>query len=251
MSGAAHGIALHTSACQNDDMHKATKAVLYIRVSTEEQAAEGVSLAAQEAALRAYCTMRGLTVVELVTDGGISAGKPLSTRPGGARVLTMAAKKQVHAVVAWKLDRLFRDAGDCLEVTREWDRSGVALHLVDLGGQAIDTASAMGRFFLTVLAGAAEMERNLVRERTSAALQHKAARGEFTGGLVRYGYGLADNGVDLVPVPAEQKVIDEVRKLRAAGLSLRMIAGELARRGFKSRAGRGFGAKQIRQMVRS
>ena len=50
-------------------------AVGYVRVSTEEQADHGVSLDAQEAALRAYCSMRGLEMVELVRDPGVSAGK--------------------------------------------------------------------------------------------------------------------------------------------------------------------------------
>jgi len=228
-----------------------TKAVLYIRVSTEEQAAEGVSLAAQEAALRAYCTMRGLTVVELVIDAGVSAGKPLATRPGGAKVLAMAAKGKVGAGVAWKLDRLFRDAADCLDVTREWDRRGVALHLVDLGGQAIDTASGMGRFFLTVLAGAAEMERNLVRERTAAAMKHKARRGEFTGGRARFGFQLAADGVHLEKDPEEQAASRLARDLRDAGCSLRGVASELQEAGFTSRTGRRFGVEQIRRMVRA
>jgi len=63
----------------------ATQAVLYVRVSTEEQATEGVSLEAQETSLRAYCAMRGLEVAELVIDAGVSAGKPLATREGGRR----------------------------------------------------------------------------------------------------------------------------------------------------------------------
>lgn len=81
----------------------------YVRVSTEEQAAEGVSLDAQEAALRAYSAMRGLTLVEVVIDAGVSAGKPLSSREGGRRVLDLVKRGKVGAVIAWKLDRLFRD----------------------------------------------------------------------------------------------------------------------------------------------
>ncbi|MBI1827808.1 MAG: recombinase family protein [Planctomycetes bacterium] len=54
---------------------------------------------------------------------------------------------------------------DCLTTVERWEKSGVTLHVVDLGGNAIDTASAAGRFMLVVLAGAAEMERNLTRER--------------------------------------------------------------------------------------
>jgi DNA invertase Pin-like site-specific DNA recombinase len=129
-------------------------------------------------------------------------------------------------VVAYKLDRLFRDCADCLAVTATWDRRDVSLHLVDLGGQAIDTATAMGRFFLTVMAGAAEMERNLIRERTTAALAHKAARGERVG-QVPFGYEVAPCGVLLAPLEAEQAVIRVIQDARAVGLSYRAIADSL------------------------
>jgi DNA invertase Pin-like site-specific DNA recombinase len=164
-------------------------------------------------------------------------------------VQSLAARGRVGAVVGWKLDRLFRDAADCLNVTREWDRRGVALHLADLGGQAVDTSSAMGRFFLTVMADAAEMERNQVRERTSAALRHKAEKGEFTGGEAPYGSRLAADGVRLEKVEVEQRVIREARRLRASGLSLRAVAGELGRLGHASRSGRPFAASQVARMT--
>ena len=212
-------------------------AVAYIRVSTEEQVSEGVSLDAQEAALRAYCTMRGLTLVELVKDAGVSAGKALVARDGGSRVLELVKSGEVGAVVAWKLDRLFRDCSDCLTVTGRWDRAGVALHLVDMGGQAVDTGTAMGRFFLTILAGAAEMERNLIRERTSAGMSFKKARGERVGS-VPYGFRLASDGVNLEPEPAEQEVIDRVKALRAEGLTLQAITDRLNSDGTPARGKR-------------
>ena len=61
-------------------------AIAYVRVSTEEQAAEGVSIDAQVAAVRAYATLRGLELVDVVIDAGVSAGKPLADRVGGAVV---------------------------------------------------------------------------------------------------------------------------------------------------------------------
>jgi len=140
------------------------RAVAYVRVSTEEQATEGISLEAQNHRVRAYCELRGLELVDIITDAGVSAGKPLARRDGGARLLHLIRRGEAVAVVAFKLDRLFRNCADCLTVTATWDRSGVALHLIDLGGQAVDTSTAMGRFFLTVMAGAAEMERGLVAE---------------------------------------------------------------------------------------
>lgn len=224
------------------------KAVGYIRVSTEEQAREGLSLEAQEAAIRSYAAMRGLSLVEVVSDAGVSAGKPLESREGGHRVLELVKHNKVRAVVAWKLDRVFRDASDCLNVTGKWDKASVSLHLIDLGGQAIDTSTAMGRFFLTVLAGAAEMERNLIRERTKTALAHKKAKGERVGSIP-FGYKLAPDGVHLEPEPREQQIIDEARILRAKGLTLKKIASELWRDGLKSRTGNLFVPTQIKRML--
>ena len=221
------------------------RAALYIRVSTNEQATEGVSLEAQEARLRAYCTMRGLEVAEVVTDAGVSAGKALDAREGGRRVLELIASGEADAVVAYKLDRLFRDCADCLTVTRTWDRTGVALHLVDMGGQTLDTSTAMGRFFLTVMAGAAELERGLVGERTKVALAHKRSKGEKTGGRVPYGWQLATDGKTLEPNHPEQAVMGCALELRDAGLSLRAVAADLEARGLLNRAGRRFSAKGV------
>ena len=226
----------------------ANAVALYIRVSTEEQARGGVSLDAQEATLRAYCAMRGLELVELVVDAGVSAGAPLSTRPGGARVLELVRSGAVAGVVAAKLDRLFRDCGDCLAVTREWDKAGVALHLVDMGGQTVDTSTAMGRFFLTVMAGAAELERGMVKERTTAAMAHVKAQGRRVGG-VPYGFRLAADGRTLEADEGEQRVKSAALELRAAGLSLRKVSAELARRGFRARCGGAFLASQVARMT--
>ena len=99
-------------------------AVLYIRVSTDEQAVHGVSLGAQEERLRAYCTMRGLEVIDLIRDEGVSAFKPLRTRSGGAGLLRAISSGQATHIVTLKLDRLFRNAADALTLTEAWSGSG-------------------------------------------------------------------------------------------------------------------------------
>ncbi|MCH7596862.1 MAG: recombinase family protein, partial [Planctomycetes bacterium] len=130
----------------------------------------GLGLDVQAERIQAYCAMRGLELIELVTDAGVSGGKPLASRNGGQRLLSVIRSAKAGAVIMLKLDRMFRNAGDCLTTVEQWERSGVALHIIDLGGNAIDTTSAAGRFMLVVLAGAAEMERNLTRERTRSAM---------------------------------------------------------------------------------
>ena len=201
-------------------------AVLYARVSTVEQVEDGTSLAAQAKMLQSYCALRGYNVLAHIEDAGVSAGKPLENRPGGAELLGLVGSGQITHVIAVKLDRLFRNCRDCLAVTAQWDKLGVSLHLVDLGGQSLDTSSAIGRFFLTVMAGAAEFERNLVAERTRAAMQHLKSERRRVG-QVPYGFQLDPDGAHLIEAPAEQAVIAQVRSLRQAGYTVRAIAERL------------------------
>jgi site-specific DNA recombinase len=221
----------------------------YVRVSTEEQSREGISLDAQRARIAAYCTMRGLELVELVEDPGVSASKALRARAGGQRLLELLRRRRISGVVAFKLDRLFRNCADCLANVEVWDRAGVGLHLLDLGGSAIDTSSAMGKFVLTVMAGAAELERNQISERTSAVLRHKADRGEYTGGAPPFGFRLGEDGARLVEDPGEQAVARRARELRAQGASLRAIAAQLAAEGMTSRSGGRFAVVQIQRLL--
>ena len=202
------------------------KAIGYTRVSTVEQADSGLGLEAQAERIKAYCTLKSLYLAEIITDAGVSGGKPLATRDGGQRLLTDLKDKRADAVVMLKLDRMFRNAGDCLTTVERWEKSGVALHVVDMGGNAIDTTSAAGRFMLVVLAGAAEMERNLTRERTRSAMAVKRANGQRIGS-VPYGYDLDADGATLVPNEAEQAVIADIQTKRAEGWTLEQIADDL------------------------
>ncbi len=213
------------------------KAIGYTRCSTQEQADSGLGLDAQAQRIRAYCAMRGLDLLDIIIDAGVSGGKPLAKREGGQRLLAAMKAKQADAVVMLKLDRMFRNAGDCLTVTDKWERSGVSLHVVDLGGNAIDTTSAAGRFMLVILAGAAEMERNLTRERTRSAMAVKKSNGQRIG-AVPLGFDLADDGTTLVLNEREHAVIGEVQTMKASGMTLREIAIALTERGVPTKTGK-------------
>lgn len=210
------------------------KAVLYVRVSTEEQARGGVSLAAQEERLIAYCAMAGLEVVEVIREEGVSAAKALATRPGGGRLLGLIRKGQCGHVVALKLDRLFRDAEDALHQTKAWDKAGVALHLVDMGGQTLNTATAMGRFFLNMMAGFAELERNLISERTGAALAHKK-RHRQAYSPTPFGFDRVDDA--LIANESEREILGRIATLRKSGWSFAKIAEALNRWGVPTKKG--------------
>ena len=192
---------------------------------------------AQAERVRAYCTLKGLRLVEMITDAGVSGGKALATRDGGRALLNALKRKQADAVVMLKLDRMFRNAGDCLTTVEQWERQGVSLHIADLGGNAIDTTSAAGRFMLVVLAGAAEMERNLTRERTRSAMAVKKSNGHRVGSIP-FGFDLADDGTTLVPNKPEQAVIEDIRAMRSHGRKLKQIADAITERGIPTKTGR-------------
>lgn len=206
-------------------------AIGYVRVSTEDQAKEGVSLDNQKSKIKAYCQLKDLNLKEIVEDVGISA-KNLK-RPGVQKVLKHARKKQVDAIVVYKLDRIFRSTVDALETTRLLEKWGVSFHSIE---ETLDTKSAMGRFFFTLTAALAEMERRLIGERTKAALSHKRSRNEKTGGDVPYGYDLTPAGI-LIKNETERKVIRFIRRLNKDGYSLRKICRELEREGHKTKRG--------------
>lgn len=212
------------------------KAIGYTRCSTNEQVDSGLGLDVQANRIRAYCTLKGLQLVKLITDAGVSGGKPLASRDGGKQLLDSIKAKNANNIVMYKLDRMFRNAGDCLTTVERWEKSGIALHIVDLGGNAVDTQSAAGRFMLVVMAGVAEMERNLTRERTRSALAVKKSNGQRIGSIP-YGYNLDIDGHSLVENPTEHSVIANILDLRKTGMTLKKIAATLTNRGIATKTG--------------
>jgi DNA invertase Pin-like site-specific DNA recombinase len=225
---------------------KANKAVGYVRVSTEEQATQGLSIPAQEEAIAAYARMRGLELVEVIVDSGVSGGRPLGARPGGKKLLNMLAEGKASHVVALRLDRLFRNASDCLATVEAWTRKEITLHLLDVSGNSVDTSSAAGKFMLTILAAVAEMERNLIAERIRNVLGWKRRNGKVFG---HEPFGFSRDGDNLVPIEAEQRALDLILELRARGYSLRKIARTLEARGIPTKRGGRWAAATVRKLL--
>ena len=198
----------------------------YIRVSTEEQA-KGTSPADQRTRLIGVAQALGVAEPNFFEDIGVSGSLPLDMRPQGAAMLDRL--KKGDTVVAMKMDRMFRDAWDALGVVRKLEAKGVDLILADLNGLTPVHKGITGKFFFTVLAAVAEMERGTINERITFGQRAKAAKGGYTGGKVPYGYTVSGQGkaAVLVEVPEEQALIAEIRRLREEGRSLRRIALEL------------------------
>jgi DNA invertase Pin-like site-specific DNA recombinase len=210
------------------------KVIGYVRVSTDEQADKGMSLAVQRAKLDIYAKLYDLELVEVVEDAGVSA-KSLK-RPGLQKALAKLRKGEAAGLLIVKLDRLSRSVKDWNALIDSFfgEKAGKQLFSV---GDCIDTRTAAGRLVLNVLMSVAQWEREAIGERTRDVLRHKIGQGERCG-KVRFGFDLAPDGKTLVPNATEQDAIRLMRQLRDAGESLRAIAEELNKRGIGTKEGR-------------
>jgi len=224
------------------------KAIGYTRISKDGRLSDSVSLEMQEQRIADYCRLMGLEVVEMIKENGISAAIPLSERPGGKRLTDLIKNKQAGHVVALKLDRLFRNAEDAARQTREWDKLGAVLHLVDMGGATINTGTAVGRLFFNLLAGFAEFERNMIKERTSEALQYKKKNMQVYGEIP---YGFDRVGDSLVVNEKEQEIIEKIITWRSQGWSVRKIMEELNARNVPAKKGGQWWPQVIREILKN
>lgn len=208
------------------------RAVGYIRVSHQEQVAEGVSLEAQAEKIHQYCSLHDFNCVAIESDEGIS-GKSIKARPGIQAVLDRVEKKDVEAVIVLKIDRLARNTMEALEISRFFDKKGASLHSIQ---ERIDTKSATGEFFFTLLASLAQMERKLIGERTRSSLRFLRNSSKRYNAHPLYGY--RHEGGRLVQVIEEQKVIKTVLKLNRSGQRVAQICRSLSSMGYSPRCGK-------------
>ena len=205
-----------------------TKAIGYIRVSTEKQKNEGFSLEAQERKIRAMADVQDLVLDRIISDD--ESGKNLD-RPGMKQVLEMVENKQVDTVIIAKLDRLTRSVKDLSELMELFDKKGVALVSVN---ESLDTHSAAGRLVMNIMAAVSQWEREAIGERTRDALAVKKANGQRVG-TVPYGWKMVD-GV-MIPFLPEGMVVEMIKLYHNRGHSDSMIAKMLNKDGERTRSG--------------
>jgi site-specific DNA recombinase len=206
------------------------QAIGYIRVSTEQQANEGVSLEAQKAKIAAWCVTNGYELVNVFVDAGIS-GKSMDKRPGLQDALKSLSKGM--ALVTYSLSRLARSTKDAISIGETVAKKKA--DMVSLSEQ-IDTTTAAGKMMFQMLAVLAEFERNLVAERTTNALQHKKATNQKYTNITPYGFEAIEGR--LVRVQAEAAVVAEIQAARAGGNTLQSIADSLNGRGIPTKTGK-------------
>lgn len=221
------------------------KAVGYARVSTDGQAADGVSLEAQQARIRAWCEANGYVLVDLYVDAGLS-GCRSDNRPGLQEALTSACKSKA-ALVVYSLSRLARSTKDAISISERLAKNGA--DLVSLS-ERIDTTTAAGKMVFRMLAVLAEFERDQIAERTKGALSHMRNQGKRISGKIPFGYDLAPDGKNLLLNPEEQIGLHLIQQLQAKGLGRRRIAAQLMKRGIPTKTGSSWSPQTVASILR-
>ena len=212
-------------------------AIGYVRVSTQEQATEGVSLDAQRDRLRTYCKANGIRLVDIVADEGIS-GSTLE-RPGLQAALRRIRRGTANTLIVVKLDRLSRSLRDVCALVSDYF-TDERYHLLSVCGM-VNTHSAAGRMLMMNLANYNQFEREMISERTREAMQHIKAQG-IRLGPAPYGYELSTQ-LDqkgrrmLVPVASEQEIIARLASEQAGGVGFNDIARQLNAEGIGAKRG--------------
>src|SRR5262245_14899285 len=149
------------------------RAVLYLRVSTQDQ-----TTANQERELRAVAERMGCEITKVYKDHGISGAKGRNGRPAFDQMCRDAAKRQFDMVMAWSVDRLGRSLQDLVAFLSEIHALRVDLYLHQ---QGIDTTTPAGKAMFQMMGVFAEFERSILQERIRAGIARAKGEGKHCG----------------------------------------------------------------------
>lgn len=147
------------------------KVALYLRVSKKDQTTLN-----QELELVDYCKRNNYEVYKIYKEEGISGTK--TSRPQLDLMLQEMRGQNFDAVIVWKFDRLGRSTAHLLQVLEELKNKNVRLIATS---QSIDTGTPIGKLFFTILSGIAELEREMIIERTLLGLERAKTEGKKLG----------------------------------------------------------------------
>jgi len=219
------------------------KVIGYVRVSTEEQARNGMSLRSQESTIRTYVKLKRLGQVEIIPDS--ESGKTLK-REGVRRLISLCEEGEVSHLIVYKLDRLTRRTRHLLELVEDvFVANNVCFHSVT---ENIDTTGPLGKFFLTLMGALAQMERELIVERIKDALEEKKRRGEPLGSPA-LGFRAEDKA--RIEDPEELSVAKYVKTLRRKRLSMGEIAKRLNEEEMPTKRGKRWHSSTVYYILKS
>ncbi len=194
------------------------RVVLYTRVSTKNQADNGLSLEAQIELLRGHAKYNGYEVVAELCDEGIS-GRKYENRPALNKVMDICERNGTDHILVYSLSRWARSTSDTLYLMNKLRQYEVSFHSYT---EKISTDTAFGHFFMTLLASLSELESNLISERVCAVKNYAKNNGKrYVKQL--YGFDCSNKG-DMKLIPYQMKIVKEIYEARNVGITINQIA---------------------------
>lgn len=222
------------------------RAVIYRRVSTDEQAASGLGLDAQLEACQAWARRAGATVLGPFDDDGLTGAAPLDRRPALMDALCALGRGDVLLVA--KRDRLARGRSQIVAIEAAVEKRGA--RIASAAGEGTDSDAPSDVLLRLLVDAFAEYERLVIKARTRAALAAKARRGERVG-QVPYGKRVAPDGKTLEPDPAEADLERRILEHYAFARSYLIVARAMTEAGVPTKRGAAmWSPSTIRNIVR-
>ncbi|MGC9309902.1 MAG: recombinase family protein [Candidatus Nanoarchaeia archaeon] len=192
------------------------RAAIYVRVSTEEQAKEGLSVDAQVERCKAFCEARDWKIFKVYRDAGYSAGT--LNRPALELLLRDAKELKFDIILVYKIDRFSRKLRDLIMVLDDLKEKNVNFTSVT---EQIDTTSAMGEAFFQIIGVFAQLERGMVKERVELAFDKKIKSGEA---VHRAPFGYVYQNKKLVPDPEHAEEVKQIFEMWINGVDYKEIS---------------------------
>ena len=221
------------------------KVAIYSRVSSQEQAVEGVSIEAQLAALRYYAKSQSWEIVDEYIDGGYSGGT--DDRPALKRLLIDADQRRFNIVAVCKLDRYFRNLRLLLNHLHHLEQLGIKFVSTQEG---LDTSTPYGKFAVQIIGVIAEFERGRIGERVKDSRRYLISGGNWPGGRTVFGYRWLSEEHRWEVVPEEAEIVRRIYNLYVSDkIGTESIAAILNKDGLRTRGGALWHYSKISQII--
>lgn len=216
-------------------------AAIYARVSSPNQKF-GYSLDEQVRICRERCELMGWKVRYIFKENGSGSN---TDRPKFQIMMEKAKMGKFDVLVFWKLDRFCRSLLDVINVERKLRDYGVSLHSVT---EQIDTTTPFGKFNFRNVASAAELERDLIRERSRMGMKALAMKHRWPNKLPPLGYDKREDG-KLKINEKEAELVREIFEMYLELKSMAQVAFELNKMGIKTKRGNKWTATAVKRIL--
>lgn len=221
---------------------KSKKAVIYARVSTEEQAKEGFSISAQLDELKRYAEQNGFEYIGEYVDEGVS-GKSIVGRPEMRKLLRDAERNKFDIVLVYKIDRISRKLKDALDISDVLEKSNVSLICPK---ENFDMSSPTGKMVFQMMGSFAEFERNTTVDRVKMGMKERAKQGKFNGGIC-LGYNSKEKR--LIINQEEANIVRLIFKYAEEGYGYKAIVHRINELGYRTKKGKLFSTNGVKEIL--